>query len=160
MIHRLIRQQIIPAPIADVWDYFSAPKNLNELTPPDMNFEIRFAGTGEIYPGQLMEYKVEFIRGLKSRWLTEITQVAHQAYFIDEQRIGPYRFWYHEHTFTSVEEGVKMDDLVTYALPSSLIGELVHWVWVKGRLKYIFDYRAQKIDQIFGVRPPETGINE
>ena len=69
MIHTLYREQIIPAPLAKVWEYFCDPKNLNQITPPDMNFEILRGGDVSMYEGQLIEYRVEFIRGFRSRWL-------------------------------------------------------------------------------------------
>jgi len=81
MIYRLVRQQIIPAPLAEVWAYFSNPNNLNELTPPDMHFEIRYGGQAEMYPGQILEYRVEFVRGIRSRWLTEIAHYSTAGVF-------------------------------------------------------------------------------
>ncbi len=99
MIHYLHCEQIIPASPEQVWAYFANPNNLNELTPPDMNFEIVTGGNTSMYEGQIIEYRVEFVRGLRSLWLTEIAHVREGVYFVDEQRIGPYRFWYHEHLF-------------------------------------------------------------
>jgi len=150
MIHRLIRQQSVPAPLDVVWDYFATPANLNEMTPPDMNFEIIHGGEGKMFQGQLIEYLVQFIPMIKSRWLTEIAHVVEKAYFVDEQRIGPYSFWYHEHSFEAVENGTLVRDQVTYQLSFGPLGELVHTLWVGRRLKSIFDYRQQKINQLFG----------
>jgi ligand-binding SRPBCC domain-containing protein len=150
MIHYLHREQIIPARLEILWKYFSEPKNLNLLTPPDMNFEIITGGDVEMYEGQIIEYRVEFLRGIKSLWLTEIAHVRENEYFVDEQRVGPYRFWYHEHKFEAVENNVKMTDHVTYAAPFGFVGDIVHAVWIRQRLKSIFDFRYQKISETFG----------
>ena len=150
MIHYLHREQFIPAPIESVWKYFCDPKNLNEITPPDMNFEIVRGGDTAMYDGQLIEYRVEFVRGLRSLWLTEIAHVREGEYFVDEQRVGPYRFWYHEHSFERVGGGTKMTDHVTYVAPFGLLGDVVNGVWIANRLKYIFDYRQGKIAELFG----------
>jgi ligand-binding SRPBCC domain-containing protein len=150
MIHYLYREQVIPAHVDRVWAYFADPRNLNELTPPDMNFEIVAGGDVCIYEGQLVEYRVEFIRGLRSLWLTEIAHVREGTYFVDEQQIGPYRFWYHEHKFESQDNGVKMTDHVTYSVPFGMLGDTVNQVWIQGRLADIFDYRRQKIIELFG----------
>jgi len=150
MIHVLHREQTIPAPLERVWDYFADPKNLNELTPPDMRFEIVAGGDVRMYAGQLIEYRVEFLRGLRSPWLTEIAHVREGSYFVDEQRLGPYRFWYHAHHFEPVEGGVKMTDHVTYAAPFGLLGDLATALWIRGRLDGIFDYRSRKIISLFG----------
>ena len=92
MINYLHREQILPAPIEKVWAYFCDPKNLDEITPPDMKFEIVSGGDVKMYEGQIVEYRVEFVRGLRSLWLTEIAHVRENEYFVDEQRVGPYRF--------------------------------------------------------------------
>lgn len=115
-----------------------------------MLFEIVRNDSTEMHPGQLIEYRVRFMPVVRSRWLTEIAHVHHQTYFVDEQRIGPYRFWYHEHGFEEVNAGTRITDRVTYELPFGLLGDLVHLVWVKQRLDNIFNYRSEKIKQLFG----------
>ena len=150
MIHYLEREQVIPGTMNDIWEFFCDPSNLNTITPPDMNFKIVAGGNRGMYPGQMIEYRVEFIRGVRSLWLTEITHVRVGELFVDEQRIGPYRLWHHEHIFESVNGGVKMIDRVTYVLPFGLLGDVVHTMWVGRRLKSIFDFRSQKIAELFG----------
>ena len=150
MIKRLAYEQTIPAPLNQVWNYFSTPMNLNSLTPPDMEFQIIEGGQKSMYQGQLIEYRIQFLPQLKSRWLTEITHIKEQTYFIDEQRMGPYQFWHHQHHFEQIKSGTRMTDLVTYKLPFGLIGDLVHKIWIGPRLKVIFDYRARQVDMIFG----------
>ena len=150
MIHYLHREQVIPTSIELVWRYFSDPKNLNPITPPDMNFEIVAGGDVEMYEGQIIEYRVEFLRGVKSLWLTEIAHVRDFQYFVDEQRLGPYRFWYHEHHFEKIASGVKMTDHVTYAPPYGVLGDFVNAMWIRGKLERIFDFRFQKITELFG----------
>lgn len=150
MIHTLYREQVIPAPLERVWEYFCDPKNLNRITPPDMNFQILGGGNVRMYEGQLIEYRVEFIRGVRSRWLTEISHVRECEYFVDEQRLGPYRFWYHEHGFEGTASGTCMTDRVTYEVPLGHMGDLLNRLWIAGRLRDIFDYRRKKIIELFG----------
>lgn len=150
MIHYLHREQVIPAPVETVWGYFCDPKNLNAITPPDMNFDIRQGGDTAMYEGQMIEYRVEFIRGIRSLWLTEIAHVRECEYFVDEQRIGPYRFWYHEHIFEAAPAGTRMTDRVTYAVPFGILGDAVNYFWIAKRLQHIFEYRRYKIAELFG----------
>lgn len=150
MIHSLYCEQIIPAPLGQVWEYFCDPKNLNALTPPDMNFEILNGGDARMYEGQLIEYRVEFVRGLRSRWLTEISHVRECEYFVDEQRMGPYRFWYHEHGFKEVSSGTRMTDRVTYVIPGGPLGDILNSIWISGRLSHIFTFRRKTILELFG----------
>ena len=149
MIHQLTRQQILTAPLERVWDFFSNPGNLNEITPPDLQFEILFGGDEPMFQGQLMAYKIQLFPLVKTPWLTEITQVKEPFYFADQQHLGPYSFWNHEHFFSPVEGGIEIRDRVTYQLPFGPLGDLVHRIWVGPRLARIFDYRAQKVGQIF-----------
>ena len=150
MVHRLYQEQVIPAPVEKVWAYFCDPKNLNEITPPDMNFEILLGGDVEMFEGQLIEYRVEFMRGICSLWLTEIAHVRDGEYFVDEQRVGPYRFWYHEHAFEKTAVGTKMTDRVTYVVPFGILGDMVNNFWIAKRLNQIFEFRRGKIVEIFG----------
>ena len=148
MIHELTSSQFIAAPLSRVWSYFSDPKNLNELTPPSMHFEIK-SNPGLMYTGQMIAYRIRILPGIKLSWLTEIRHVKDEAYFVDEQRIGPYRIWYHEHRFVAQNRGVLMTDKVTYALPFGILGEVVHLMWVKRQLRGIFDYRTKKVNELF-----------
>lgn len=150
MIHRLSRHQIVKAPLSDVWAYFATPHNLNEMTPDDMKFEIVHGGEGKMSQGQIIEYRVQFMPFIKSQWLTEIAHVREGSYFVDEQRIGPYRLWYHEHHFEAVEGGTQITDQVTYVMPFGFLGDIVHAVWVKNRLKGIFDFRTVKVKELLG----------
>ena len=150
MVHYLHREQIIPSPVGEVWDYFRNPNNLNDITPPDMKFEIVQGGNVAIYNGQIIEYRVEFLRGVRTPWLTEISHVRDGAYFVDEQRVGPYRFWHHEHSFEVHPAGTKMTDRVTYVIPFGMLGDLLNAAWISRRLENIFDFRRQKIVELFG----------
>jgi ligand-binding SRPBCC domain-containing protein len=150
MVHYLHREQVIPAPIEKVWEYFCDPKNLNAITPPDMNFEIVKGGEQEMFEGQLIEYRVEFIHGIRSLWLTEIAHVRDCEYFVDEQRVGPYRFWYHEHRFEKAANGTKMTDHVTYVVPFGFFGDVVNALWIGRQLRHIFEFRRDKIIELFG----------
>ena len=150
MIRYLHREQFIPASTERVWNFFANPKNLNNITPADMDFEIRTGGDIPMYEGQIIEYRVEFLRGIRSLWLTEIAHVREGSYFVDEQRMGPYRYWYHEHLFEPLDSGVNMTDRITYAAPFGPLGDVVNLLWIRRRLSYIFDYRQLKINEIFG----------
>ena len=151
MIHTLESTQFISTTPARAWAFFSSPQNLYALTPPDMHFEI-LGQPAPMYAGQLISYRIRVAPGIRLNWLTEIRQVREGVYFVDEQRRGPYRFWYHEHRFTPRDGGVEMTDRVTYALPLGPLGDLVHLLWVRRQLTHIFDYRRTAVDRIFAAR--------
>lgn len=116
-----------------------------------MGFHIisKFHGN-KMYPGQLIEYNVSPVLGIPLYWMTEITHVEEGKYFIDEQRFGPYQLWHHQHHFVSVEGGVEMTDIVHYRIPLGWLGDLANWLFVRNKLKAIFEFRKNSIDQFFG----------
>ncbi len=141
--------QYVDASIDDCWAFFSSPQNLQKITPETMGFNITDFDGKNMYAGQIIQYKVSPLAGLKLSWMTEITVVKDKEYFIDEQRFGPYALWHHKHFFEPTENGVKMTDVVHYALPLGFIGRIVNTLVVKNKLKEIFEYRVQAVNKIF-----------
>lgn len=143
--------QKIPATIDQIWDFISSPSNLKNITPPHMGFEITNNMEGKkMYPGMIITYKVSPILGIKMDWMTEITHVVEKKYFVDEQRLGPYTMWHHQHKIEPIENGVLMTDIVTYIPPFGFIGAIANTLFIKKQLKEIFDYRFQTVDNFFG----------
>jgi len=143
--------QKIPVSLEKAWDFFSSPANLQTITPGHLGFRIISTHHGEkMYPGQVIEYKVSPLLGIPLYWMTEITHVAHQQYFVDEQRYGPYRLWHHQHHFRAIEGGVEMTDIVHYKLPMWFLGDIANSLLVKNQLKGIFDFRFRKVEELFG----------
>lgn len=91
--------------------------------------------------------------GIKLNWMTEITQVEYEKYFIDEQRFGPFRFWHHQHHFKAIPNGVEMTDILTYGLPVGIFGQMAHALFVKKKLEEIFEFRRTKTIELFGLMP-------
>jgi len=147
---QLERQLVLNAPAEDVWDFLANPVNLNELTPPDLRFEILSKLPERMYNGLMIHYSIGIPLFGRHRWLTEIKHIEEGSSFVDEQRRGPYRFWYHYHAVEALADGrTRMNDSVTYQLPFGLLGRLVHKVQVKKMLDDIFDYRSRKLTEIF-----------
>lgn len=152
MCAQLYREQFIPAELPRVWEFFATPRNLDELTPPDLRFRILSNVPARMYPGLLIEYRISPLSGVWLSWLTEIRHLREQEYFVDEQRAGPYRLWYHEHHFAAVAGGTRMTDRVTYEVGWGPAGWLAERLWVRRQLEEIFDYRERKVAEIFPVR--------
>ncbi len=148
--YKLYREQYLDGDMDTVWDFFSSPENLDILTPENMGFEIKTPKPlPKMYKGQIIEYTVRPVLNLPIFWRTEITEVEDNKSFIDEQRKGPYKLWRHQHIFEETSRGIKMIDDLEYALPMGPVGSLVHKIYVKNRLKEIFDYRYEQVDKIF-----------
>ena len=149
-LYQIKTQQKLPISIEKAWDFFSNPKNLKKITPEEMSFEIISGAEKSIYPGQIIQYNVSPIFGIKLRWVTEITHVIDNKYFVDEQRFGPYSLWHHKHFFNEIKGGILMEDVVDYKIPLGWLGQLAHFIFVKNRLKKIFKFRENKLVKLFG----------
>jgi hypothetical protein len=148
-MYQLKTKQFVKTDMATCWDFFSDPKNLSKITPQSMGFIVRTELPDKMYEGLMIEYTVRPMLGIPMNWITEIKTVKNHSFFVDEQRKGPYRIWHHEHHFKEVEGGVEMTDIVSYELPLGFLGRLMHPILVKNKLKEIFDYRRQKVDELF-----------
>ena len=148
-MYQLKTKQFVKTDMATCWDFFSDSKNLSKITPQSMGFIVRTELPDKMYEGLMIEYTVSPMLGIPMNWITEIKTVKNHSFFVDEQRKGPYRIWHHEHHFKEVEGGVEMTDIVSYELPLGFLGRLMHPILVKNKLKEIFDYRRQKVDELF-----------
>jgi ligand-binding SRPBCC domain-containing protein len=143
--------QHIPASLEEVWKFFSDPINLVKITPNTFDFKVISKYHGEeIYPGQIIEYKVKPLLGISFYWMTEITHVEHLNFFVDEQRYGPYSLWHHQHSFKEIEGGVEMTDVIHYKIPFWFLGDVMNALVVRKKLEEVFRYRREKIEEEFG----------
>jgi uncharacterized protein YbjT (DUF2867 family)/ligand-binding SRPBCC domain-containing protein len=147
-VHTLHSSHIIKADTDRVWGFFSSAGNLGRITPRSMDFVIH-TPEPRTAQGALIDYSLRPLFGIPARWQTRIDEVERGVRFVDVQAKGPYRSWVHEHRFTKVSDGVRMDDNVEYELPLGPLGALGHRLVVRAQLEHIFAFRATAIDQIF-----------
>lgn len=150
MVYRLKTVQNLPISVEKAWDFLSDPGNLKTITPDYMGFKILEGAEEKMYAGQIIKYIVTPVLGLPLRWVTEITQVEDQKYFVDEQRFGPYSLWHHKHFIKAIQGGVEMIDIVDYKLPLGMLGRIAHPLFLKRQLNQIFNYRYNKLVELFG----------
>lgn len=142
--------QFLPVSLEVAWKFFTDPANLEKLTPEDMMFRISSDfSTREIYPGMIITYIVSPVLRIPVKWMTEISQVKSREYFIDNQRSGPFKIWHHQHHFRAVEGGVEMTDIVHYKIGFGFLGRLANILFVRKRVRKIFEYRESVLNQLF-----------
>jgi len=150
-MYSIKRTQNIPIDLLKAWDFFSKPDNLKLITPDDLSFKILSrSDAGEMYPGMIVSYTISPMFHISIKWTTEITQVKENKYFIDNQINGPYKIWHHEHHFKKTTDGVEMKDILFYEMPLGFIGNFFHRLFIKDKIEEIFNYREQKIKELFG----------
>ena len=149
-IHTLIQSQEVPISLSESWEFFSKPENLNEITPPDLEFRITSGKPEPMHDGQIVTYKIRVAPLIWNTWVTEIKGVIPEKQFIDEQRSGPYKFWHHLHEFEKTANGTLIKDKINYSLPFGLFGNIAHSIYVKKKLAEIFGYRKKILTEKFG----------
>lgn len=159
-MHRLETIQRLPIDLDTAWDFFSSPANLKTITPPYMGFEITsgFNPGEKMYAGMMISYIVKPLLGIPMEWVTEITHVRDRAFFVDEQRLGPYALWHHQHHFKAIEGGVEMRDIIHYRAPMGPLGKIAVALFIRKKVESIFDYRYQKLEGLFGRFQPAVRV--
>ena len=151
MLHTIRRKQFIKSDLHSLWSFISSPLNLALITPASLQFEVidHESYADKMYAGQIIEYYVTPFAGFRTHWVTEITHVTENEYFADEQRIGPYKLWHHEHFIKKVSGGIEMTDVVHYKIPFGFLGVIANNLFIRKKLKNIFDYRYVKFEEMF-----------
>jgi ligand-binding SRPBCC domain-containing protein len=135
----------LPRPLETVFPFFADAGNLETITPPWLRFEVVSERPIAMRAGALIEYRLR-LHGIPLRWQSKITAWEPPHRFVDEQHRGPYLAWIHEHTFKESNGGSEVRDIVRYAAPG---GWLVNRLFVRHDVRRIFEYRAEKLREIF-----------
>lgn len=147
--HLLTRTIVIKRPREEVFEFFADASNLEQITPPELNFHILTPLPIEMRTGTLIDYQLR-LYGFPMKWRTEITLWQPPEVFVDTQLKGPYQKWVHRHTFTEIEgRQTQIDDEVIFRLPLELLS-LLGLPLIRRQLDYIFDYRQKKVAELLG----------
>tara|TARA_R100000789_G_scaffold1756_1_gene5171 strand:+ start:133 stop:597 length:465 start_codon:yes stop_codon:yes gene_type:complete len=149
-IYTLHKTQKLPISLDKAWEFLSNPENLKVITPDYMSFDIVSKIDRPLYTGQIIQYIVTPLLGIKTKWVSEITHIEDKKYFVDEQMYGPYSLWHHKHFIKEIDGGVLMEDIIDYKVPLGFLGRLAHPFLVKPKLEEIFNYRQEKLEELFG----------
>ncbi|MGC9293555.1 MAG: SRPBCC family protein [Acidobacteriaceae bacterium] len=132
----------------EVFAFFADAHNLEEITPAWLGFKILSMSDVSIREGTKIRYRLR-LHGIPIHWQTDICKWDPPHCFVDVQRTGPYKKWHHTHMFEAHGDRTKMVDVVQYSLPFGTLGRIVHALKVRADIQRIFDYRRQRIDEMF-----------
>tara|TARA_B100000902_G_scaffold394752_1_gene451733 strand:- start:1173 stop:1685 length:513 start_codon:yes stop_codon:yes gene_type:complete len=149
-LYTLYAKQRVNQKVDILWDFFRKPSNLNILTPKDFHFKIKSGKSDEFYEGKIISYKIKPFKLVTLNWVTEISKVEKESYFIDNQIHGPYKLWHHEHHFKSNTDGTTdIIDKVKYKVPFYILGRLAHKMFIRKKLLNVFMFRQKQIENLF-----------
>ncbi|MBD65110.1 MAG: CDP-paratose 2-epimerase [Halobacteriovoraceae bacterium] len=145
--YRFRQIQLLDCPLEKCFEFFSEAKNLENITPDILNFKILSQSTPEITEGSEFVYRLK-VKGLPMKWRTKITKWNPPFQFVDYQMSGPYRVWFHTHSFSQYGEKTLMIDEVKYILPFGLFGKMFAAKMVEKDVKHIFNHRYYIIKEM------------
>ena len=144
---------VLPRTRKEVFAFFSDAFQLEQITPDWLRFRILTPGPIELQEGSLIDYHIR-LHGIPIAWQTEISAWDPPHAFTDRQLRGPYRLWEHLHTFEEVDGGTLTVDSVRYR---AIGGRLAIWLVVEKDLRRIFEYRRQRMLELF---PATVSVSE
>lgn len=148
MAEHILKQGLqLARPLTEVFDFFSDAKNLERITPPELNFHILTPDPIVLSKGALIDYQLGLF-GIPLKWRTEITEWDPPNKFVDTQLSGPYAQWIHTHRFNEISPNETLiEDEVWYRLPFEPFGDIAHFL-VRRQLDHIFDFREKEVARL------------
>jgi ligand-binding SRPBCC domain-containing protein len=148
-------EQLVPVSRAEVFAFFSDPRNLEAITPPWLQFRVVDRTTEDVRESSELTYRLK-LRGIPLTWVSRISEWVPGERFVDEQIRGPYAKWHHTHTFEDVPGGTRIGDRVLYRLP---LAPLSHWIaggFVAADVRKIFKFRRRRIEELLSAEATAT----
>lgn len=140
-MYTLYKETIVNTTPEKAWNFIRNPANLNKITPDDMAFEIVSEMPAEMFEGMLVQYRVKIPVMGTQPWLSELKHIVPGQSFVDEQKIGPYKLWYHYHGLEQIGDQMKFIDRITYEVPFGIFGRIAHVLFIRKTLERIFAHR-------------------
>ena len=145
--YRLTAEQWLPIAPERLFPFFADATNLERITPDSIRFEVVTPPPIEMREGTRIDYRLK-IRGVPTRWRSEIAEWDPPRRFVDVQIRGPYVQWHHEHAFEARDGGTACRDTVDYRVPGGPFAPLIHSMFVKGDVERIFRHRRRKLEAL------------
>jgi len=138
-------EQWLPRTLDEVFPFFADVRNLEELTPPWLRFDVVTPEPIPMAVGTTIDYRLAW-RRIPLRWTSEIAAWEPPHRFIDRQLRGPYRLWHHEHRFEACGNGTDVIDEVEYSVWG---GAIANRLGVARDIEKIFAYRSARLWELF-----------
>lgn len=141
-------EQLLPRPLAEIFDFFCRPANFVLVMPPDFHVRL-LEGPEQLHLGA--RFVIQAKRwGVPQRIVSQVTVYEPEVRFIDEQREGPFRKWIHSHRFEAINGTTRVTDVIEFEPPGGLLGLVATAGMIERDLKGVFAYRVHKLAELFG----------
>ena len=139
-VQALHSETTVPVSIGRAFEFFSDARNLEQLTPPWLSFQILTPQPIDMRAGTQIDDQID-LYGLPIPWRTRIDVWEPGVRFVDRQLAGPYLWWRHEHWFEAVDGGTRVTDYVEYVPRAAWLST---WL-VKRDVQRIFAFRQNAL---------------
>ena len=148
-LYTLYCEQEVNMEINKVWDFFTNIKNIEKIMPKEFCFKVTSGRSKDFHEGKIINFNTKILPFLSTNIISEIRNISPKKFFIDKQIFGPYKFWYHEHHFhkTNTDKTIIVDK-IKYKLYFHPFSWIIHNIFIKEKLVYIFNYRNHAIQRI------------
>jgi len=146
--HVFVAEQFVAKSQSEVFAFFSEAKNLEKISPSYLRFYVKSQSPSALQEGAIIDYRLK-VRGVGAKWRSKILNWNPPNGFSDLQELGPYRYWFHTHSFYPVPGGTLIQDLVRYQLPFAPFGDWIAQKYVRHEIQQIFSYRQKIVGEMF-----------
>lgn len=156
----------LPTPLEVIWNFFSNPKNLEQITPHWCGLSIE--SSGPCVKGTRLSFRLNPLGlPLNIEWvscLQDVVDVGDKRQFVDLQEKGLFSHWKHTHRFEAgtellagersgakvraKEPGTWLYDQIDYALPNFPAAHLAK-PFVEKSLAKMLSSRRKELQKIF-----------
>ncbi|MDX1701638.1 MAG: SRPBCC family protein [Melioribacteraceae bacterium] len=144
-------EQILEAPLNEVFPFFATPENLEKITPSNLGFIIKTPRPLVMKKGATFEYTIK-LGIIRFPWITVIKEYHPPYMFQDIQRFGPYKKWEHTHKFIDMGDRTKIIDTIEYDLYPKFLSKIIDKLFINQKVEQIFNHRKIIIEKIFNKR--------
>jgi ligand-binding SRPBCC domain-containing protein len=161
---RLRFEQWVPVPLPRVFGFFSDPRNLPRIMPPQLGARLVRVervpppgsppGSDEAGAGTVIVVSVRLLPPLPVRtdWVARIVEYERGHHFADVQDRGPFRRWEHRHEFEARtqdgRDGTMVRDVLEYEVGMGVIGEVAERLLVGRRMARTFEHRQRTLEAL------------
>jgi len=179
MLHQAQFEQWVPVPLERVFLFFANPGNLARIMPSESGAELMrvhlvpppgvpkekatvtdrdpLAGVGSEI---VASFRIVPFLPFRGQWIAQITEFEWNHHFADIQKKGPFKYFHHRHEFSGEirdgQTGTNVRDTVDYEVGFGFLGEIAQKLFVRRQFQYMFAYRQQSLEKLFGVKKTQA----
>ncbi len=141
----------IARPVADMFAFFTRPRNLVQFTPPDWNLELVSAPEILALSSRLTWQGRRW--GVSQKVIQEVSAFDADKLIVVEQKQGPLKLWVQTHHFEVSIAGTRIIEKIDYDPPGGMLGFMITANAIRKELDNVSAFREKILQEMFGREP-------